>query len=70
MVHLYTFKMFSTFHGAMKVKSLSRVQLCNPMDSSLPGFSIHGIFQARIQEWVAISWWNTCEQYYTKQNIF
>ena len=29
--------------------------LCNPMDCSLPGFSIHGIFQARILEWVAIS---------------
>ena len=29
--------------------------LCNPMDYSLPGPSIHGIFQARILEWVAIS---------------
>ena len=29
--------------------------LCNPMDCSLPGSSVHGIFQARIQEWVAIS---------------
>ena len=29
--------------------------LCDPMDYSLPGFSIHGIFQARILEWVAIS---------------
>ena len=28
---------------------------CNPMDYSLPGFSIHGIFQARVLEWVAIS---------------
>ena len=28
--------------------------LCDPMDCSLPG-SIHGIFQARILEWVAIS---------------
>ena len=27
----------------------------NPMDCSLPGSSIHGIFQARILEWVAIS---------------
>ena len=31
-----------------KVKSLSCVRLCDPMDCSLPGFSIHGIFQARI----------------------
>ena len=29
--------------------------LCNPMDCSLPGFSIHGIFQATVPEWVAIS---------------
>ena len=28
---------------------------CNPMDCSPPGFSIHGIFQARILEWVAVS---------------
>ena len=27
--------------------------LCNPMDSSLPGSSVHGISQARILEWVA-----------------
>ena len=29
--------------------------LCNPMNCSLPGSSVHGIFQARILEWVAIS---------------
>ena len=30
--------------------------LCDPVDCSvLPGFSIHGIFQARILEWVAMS---------------
>ena len=29
--------------------------LCDPMDCGLPGSSIHGIFQARILEWVAIS---------------
>ena len=28
--------------------------LCDPMDCSPPGFSVHGIFQARILEWVAI----------------
>ena len=39
----------------MKVKLLSRVWLCDLMDCSLPGSSIHGIFQARILEWVAIS---------------
>ena len=29
--------------------------LCDPMDCSLPGFSLHGILQARVLEWVAIS---------------
>ena len=28
--------------------------LCDPMDCSLPGLSVRGIFQARILEWVAI----------------
>ena len=36
-------------------QSLSRVQLCSPMACSPLGFSVHGIFQARIVEWVAIS---------------
>ena len=44
----------------MKVKSESEVvQLCptlsDPMDCSLPGSSIHGIFQARVLKWVAIA---------------
>ena len=44
----------------MKVKSESEVaQSCptpmDPMDCSLPGSSVHGIFQARVLEWVAIA---------------
>ena len=44
----------------MKVKSESEViQLCStlsdPMDCSLPSSSAHGIFQARVLEWVAIA---------------
>ena len=44
----------------MKVKSESEVTescptLSDPMDCSLPGSSIHGIFQARVQEWGAIA---------------
>ena len=38
-----------------EVKSLSRVRLCDPMDCSLPGSSVHGIFQAIVLEWIAIS---------------
>ena len=38
------------------VSSLSRVQFfCNSMDYSPPGFFVHGILQARILEWVDIS---------------
>ena len=29
--------------------------LCDPMDCSLSGSSVHGIFQARVLEWIAIS---------------
>ena len=39
----------------VKVKTLSRVWLCDPMDCSLPGSSVHGIFQAGVLEWVAIA---------------
>ena len=44
----------------MKVKSESEVaQFCltlhDPMDCSLPGSSVHGIFQARVLEWGAIA---------------
>ena len=44
----------------MKVKSESEVAqscptLSDPMDCSPPGFSIHGIFQVRVQKWVAIA---------------
>ena len=37
-------------------KSLqSYLTLCDPMDCSLPGSTVHGVFQARILEWVATS---------------
>ena len=52
--------------AGIKIKSESEVSqscstLCNSMDCSLTGFSIHGIFQARILEWVdiAFSWGST-----------
>ena len=32
-----------------------RPTLCDPVDGSLPGFSIHGVFWVRVLEWVAIS---------------
>ena len=47
----------------MKVKCESEVAqscltLCDPMDCSLPGSSVHGIFQARVLEWGAIAFSN------------
>ena len=39
----------------------SRVQLCDPMDCSQPGSSVHGILQAKMLEWVAISFPNLSE---------
>ena len=49
----------------MKVKSESEVAqscptLSDPMDCSLPGSSVHGIFQARVLEWVAIAFSGHC----------
>ena len=37
------------------VRAQSGRTLCNPMDCSPPGSSVHGVFQARTLEWVAIS---------------
>ena len=36
---------------------LRHVWLCDPMDCNPPGSSLHGIFQARTLEWVAISYY-------------
>jgi len=48
----------------MEVKSESEVAqscptLSDPMDCSLPGSSVHGIFQARVLEWDAIAFSST-----------
>ena len=60
----------------MKVKSESEVaQLCltlsDPVDCSLPGSSVHGIFQARVLEWCAIGDHHIKESEMTvKENMF
>ena len=46
--------LFSNFESASEVAQ-SCPTLGDPMDCSPPGSSVHGIFQARILEWVAIS---------------
>ena len=46
----------STESAAASAKSLqSCPTLCDPMDFSPPGSSVHGIFQARVLEWGAIA---------------
>ena len=56
----------------MKVKSESEVAQSCPtpsdlMDCSLPGSSVHGIFQARVLEWVAIAFYMQVKQIW--QNV-
>ena len=47
--------------AAAAAKSLqSCLTLCDAIDSSPPGSSVHGILQARILDWVAISFSNAC----------
>jgi len=58
----------------MKVKSESEVAqscstLSNPMDCSLPGSSIHRIFQARVLEWGAIAFSNFIPQCSSKEGL-
>ena len=59
----------------MKVKSESEVAqwsptLSDPMDCSLPGSSIHGIFQARGLEWVPLILTLSSACFFSKQCIF
>ena len=44
--------------------------LCNPMNCSLPVSSIHGVLQARILEWVAISFSRESSQARDQTHIF
>ena len=46
--------LFSVICGGSLVAQ-SCLTLCDPMDCSLPGFSVYGILQARILDWVTIS---------------
>ena len=45
----------SPMHESESEVAQSCPTLSNPMDDSLPGSSVHGIFQARVLEWVAIA---------------
>ena len=52
---LVLYNRFSLLIYFIHLHAQSHPILCDPVDCSLPGFSAHGIFQARILEWVAIS---------------
>ena len=52
---LYFYIVLSIVCLSVFVCAQSCLTLCKPMDSSPPGSSLHGILQARILEWVAIS---------------
>ena len=58
---LHCYVVNSTIVFSDSIKSVNTVKvtqlcpsLCDPMDCSLPGSSVHGILQSRIREWVAI----------------
>ena len=51
-VNLFTFFFVQLCARAKSLQSCSA--LCDPMDCSLPGSSVHGILQARILEWAAM----------------
>ena len=55
--HQSLFQRVNSSHEVIEVSEVAQScpTLCNPMDYSLPGSSTHGIFQARVLEWVAIS---------------
>ena len=52
-IHTHTHTHTQTYMCAKSLPSWST--LCDPMDHSPPGSSVHGILQAKILEWVAIS---------------
>ena len=62
----YLYKYLYTMHA----KSLQLcLTLCNPMDCGPPGSSVHGILQARILGWVAISFSTTSTIYIQYLNM-
>ena len=55
-LHDFLFTSLQTIHWFLPIfVAQSCPTLCDPMDCSLSGSSVHGIFQARVLEWIAIS---------------
>ena len=64
-----------TFGAGVCVCVQSCPTLCDPADCNPPGFSVHGILQARILEWVAISfsiwcWYHGTNSYHNTTSDF
>ena len=61
--YIYIYTLLCIFHYVLsqdththtRLVTKSYPTLCDPLDCSPPGSSVHGIFQARVLEWVAIS---------------
>ena len=64
-VKLKKIKKFFFFKSESEVAQ-SCLTLCDPMDCSLPGSSVHGIFQARVLDWGAIAF--SCKLDYLESN--
>ena len=54
-IHTYIHSVYIVYAAAAAKSCQSCPTLCDPTDSSPPGSAIPGILQARILEWVAIS---------------
>ena len=52
--HKHTVELVSVSESESEVSQLC-LTLCDPVDCSLPGYSVRGILQARVLEWVAVS---------------
>ena len=60
LMNLSSLNDFSYLHNAAAAKLFqSYPTLSDPMDCSLPGSSVHGIFQARVLDWGAIAFLNS-----------
>ena len=63
LIHFGKYSLLSFSYILCHAKSLQLCPtLCDPMDSSLPGSSVHGILQARIPEWAAIPFFRGSSQ--------
>ena len=59
----------TSLHAAAAKSLQSCLTLCDTMDCSLPGSYVHGIFQARILEWVAISFSRKSQRRAVQKNV-